>query len=605
MTFAHSMRFIFSFILILLVFFLISGKYEGMTWDVASLYGLVLLLPALLILSFLGRKYKAPFLIHGKGLIFVFVLAFFTNCCCNHFLLIYYPSFMLHNMLMMLMIPAAFSAALILLLWSFLRSWALLIILPFLFIEYGQSIIFLLYGSSINSLVIAETLESSGIDAAGYLSLGNIAFASCLIFILSGIGYGLHRLLRKERSLSLAQNAIFFIIISCIFTAFPHPVSYKREMWPVSEIIRLNESYQEAVHHNISTINYAKKLKSPALSESSLSTLKGDEGLVFVLHIGESLLANRMSINGYKRDTTPHLKKMQRLINFPRCVASAIDTSQAQITMLTDARRNVDEPEAGMGASTGSVLDLFAKHGFIQYSFLGQKVSEKIKYDLVGRLLTSRVTQRFNARLSPWSALPQINSVLDDSGKKNLLLYVNNEGSHVPFQNYDQDNPPFTPVAKNFTFPDRQAEKVQNAYDCTVHYTDEFIHRLVSKLKGRPFVYVFVSDHGEALGENGMWGRAAFGSGRVLYHKSSACHIGMFIITSPEFESLHPHFAKALAGLQKNADIIVGHEHLFHSLLGIFGIKTPFYQERFDLTSPKVEAYSGPMPDYIKEAIKP
>jgi len=597
---SQSVRVIIGIVFILFISLMILGMHGEVVICKDSLFGLIYFFPLLLVVSFYGMKSVASFMIRGKSLAIIYLMSFITNSLCNYTILDYYPNFSPYNIFLMLMIPAAYSTGLIFLAWSLMRAWSLLIILPFLLIQYIQEYSHSFYGCIINSLVIAETMEASAEDASAYLALGNIVSYVCILLFVVAIGYGLYRLLRKERSLTLAQNALLLLVLSCICTALPHPYSYNRIIWPINEISRLSDSYEEAINHNQGTIKYVKCLKSPSSVGSRISTLNGDEGLVFILHIGESTLASRMSINGYERDTTPHLKMMDNLINFPVCIASASSTCNAQITMLTDARRDVMKKESGMGASTGSVLDLFTKHGFDHYNFLGRKLSEQLKYDMVGHMLASYAIKTFHAPGSPWSSLPQIDSVLEKSGKRNLLIYINNEGSHTPYQHFDHNNPPFSPTAKNFNNPKGQAAEVNNSYDNTIHYTDEFIHRLVTRLKGRSFIYIFVADHGEVLGEKGMWGRGALGLNRERFYQASASHVGMFIITSPEFGNLHPHFAEAVEVLQNNAKIIVAHEHIFHSLLGIFGIKTPFYQENLDLSSPKVKPYSGPMQDYLR-----
>ena len=70
----------------------------------------------------------------------------------------------------------------------------------------------------------------------------------------------------------------------------------------------------------------------------------------------------------------------------------------------------------------------------------------------------------------------------------------------------------------------------------------------------------------------------------------------MFFLYSPEFERLHPHFSGVLTRLRENSRLAVAHEHIFHTLLGIFGLKTPYHDASLDLTTPDVQPYSGMQP---------
>lgn len=484
------------------------------------------------------------------------------------------------------------------LLGALLRGWSSLLWFPFLLLELAQVVGFLQYGTRINSLVLAETLEASEEEALAYLSPGNLCLLAGSILLAGIFCYLQRRLLRGASRLQLANAGLLFYTLSCLFAlSIPPHLQSSDYYWPVAEVRELCRAGQEALTHNQATIQQVESLPSPALQPSSISTLKGGEGVVLVVHIGESVRADRMSINDYSRDTTPWLRQQKDLINFPDCISAACDTCQAQIAILTDARRGVREKDPDLLPRTGSVLDLFAANTFKVYSFFGRRCGQQLKYDRVVRVLTRCSEERFNAPGSPWTSVPQMSDVLRSHRRENLLLFINNEGSHTPFSHFDVEHPPFTPVGDSFENPARHAQEVNNAYDNTVHYTDEFVRRVVRELKGRPFVYLYISDHGEYLGHDGIWGRAALGESRHKYHSTTGCRVGMFLLVSPELERLHPHFAEALRALREHASMRVGQEHVFHTLLGLFDVRTPYYNPRLDLTHPGVQPYYGPYPE--------
>lgn len=486
-------------------------------------------------------------------------------------------------------------------LWALLRHCSLLFWCPFLALELMQREGYRMYGSRINSLVISETLEASMKETMGYLGSENMKLFLWSIAFSAIVCLALVLLLRRQRRLPLLNAAFACGAMGCLYSAAlpPEPEWRLRDLyWPVMETRELGCAFQEAIFHNYETIRIAESLPSPEKEPSSLGTLQGGEGVVLVVHIGESVRADRMSVNGYARDTTPWIRRQPRLINFSHCISAACDTCQAQIAILTDARRDIYAREPELRAHTGSVLDLFVKHGFRMYSFFGLKHVAKLKYDRVGQLLTSRSAARFHAPGSPWSAVPQVQEALrSDDAHRNTLIFINNEGSHTPFDYFDRDNPPFVPVGYGFDAPASHAQEVNNAYDSTIHYTDEFVRRVTELLHGRPWVYLYISDHGEYLGDDGIWGRGGLGESNRDYHTTSGCVVGMFVLTSPEFEALHPHFAQALRTLASHADMPVGHEHIFHTLLGLFDLRSPWYSPELDLCSPHAAPYTGPMPD--------
>lgn len=537
----------------------------------------------------LARLCSKPLLPASYALWGVLLLSVPVDCICNFFA--YSVPWQFHVSVLMTM-------GCMLLLWAVFRAGAIAFWVMFLVLEIMQICSFLQYGSRINSLVVAETIEASWDDALAYMTPLNLGTLG-LSFVLSVLFcWGMRKLLCRQHSLSLFNAACLFGGASLAFGLLVPPNKQKQELyWPVPEVPLLYHAASEALTINEATINQVESLTSPTAQPSSLNTLCGGEGVVLVVHVGESIRADRMSLNGYERDTTPWLRQQQSVINFPDCISAACDTCQAQIALLTDARRDIHEKRPEMLPKTGSVLDLFVEHGFEMYSFFGRRCAQKLKYDRVVLMLTHRSRQKFNAPGSPWTAVPQMQQVLQSVPRgQNLLFFVNNEGSHTPFEHYDRKNPPFAPAASHFQDPASQALEVNNAYDSTVHYTDEFVRRVVTAIQDRPFIYFYVSDHGEYLGHDGMWGRAALGEQHISYHSTTGCRVGMFVLYNEAFEKLHPHFAPALQQLRTNASLCVAHEHLFHTLLGMFRVQSPFYNASLDLTAPAAQPYTGPKP---------
>ncbi len=493
------------------------------------------------------------------------------------------------------------TAASICMLWAILGRLSVIVCCPFFILQLAQIAGNRQYGTRINSLVIAETLEASEEEVLGYLSSGNMLIAAASIAGGIALSWALIRILRPHHNrLQLVNAGLLFALIAGIFSLTIPPVRRNANYyWPVYEAYTLVHAWMEALFHNYATIKQVQSLPSPTEQPSSLHTLHGGEGVVLIVHIGESVRADRMGINGYSRNTTPFLSSCTRLINFPNCISAACDTCQAQIAILTDARRDIYSKDPAMQPHTGSVLDLFAAHGFRVCSFFGKRNAAHLKYDMVVRILTRCAVERHNAPGSPWTAIPLMaESLRNQPVGQNTLFFINNEGSHTPFFHYDHQSAPFLPTGSSFENPAAHAESINNAYDNTVCYTDEFVRRVTRVLQGRPWLYLYISDHGEYLGHDGIWGRAALGESGRDYHSTTGCRVGMFLLYSPEFETLHPHFAEALRTLRSHTSMPVAQEHIFHTILGIFDLQTPWYTSALDLSSPAAQPYSGPQPPF-------
>ncbi len=487
------------------------------------------------------------------------------------------------------------------LLWALLKHFALLFWIPFGFVEMVQHGAFRQYGMHINRPpVLAEMFEASYEEVMAYLTPLNVTLMVLVLILSFGLAWAQKSLMKRVPRLPLANMGVLSLLLAGGALALSSPEDKSEyNLWPVYEACMIPANIRGANVLNDETESYVKSLPSPADKPSSIATLGGREGVVVVLHIGESVRADRMTLNGYTnggRSTTPWLCSQQDagcLINFSDCISSAPHTCTALITMLTDARRQFNHSNADYTASAGSVLELFSANGFSLYSFFGTRERQVLKYDTVISALSKTSVERFNAPGEPHTILPTMGKVLRENPKQNMLFFINNEGSHAPFGHYEAESAPFRPAQPCLSNPVAHAEAVNNAYDNTIHYTDEFIRRLSEQLKGRPFIYIYVSDHGEYLGHDGLWGR---GGVSERYHSTSGSRVGMFVITSPEFEALHPNFAKAVQTLRTHAEMTVGHEHLYHTLLGIVGIESPYYDATLDLSDEAAEPYTGPQP---------
>ncbi len=506
------------------------------------------------------------------------------------------------------------------LLWYLLKRYSLIFWIPFMAYACGQMLTYWLYGAFVtHTLILAEIMEGTQDEIMAYVTPFNIGICCLLVLFSALLGYVLVCSMRPFKRLHLLGiGLICCLIVGSKFVGHGNKERTISSMWPLADIWRVYHNVEVAKAFNQGMSDDLRALPSPAEAPSALPTLKPDSGVVLVLHIGESVRADRLSLNGYLnqgRSTTPWLdsQKGTSLINFTDCISSSAFTAYAQMTLLTDATRavsyakEVDELGVNVDASVkplswaraGSVLDLFAANDFSIYSFQGKISRQNVRYEKIARMLTKSVKAWYHAANMPLENMPQIREVLSGHPNENLFFYINNEGSHVPFSFFEEPYAPFQPTHIEFSNPATNAELISNAYDNTIYYLDAYIRQVVEQLKGRPFIYIYVSDHGEYLGHDGMWGRGGITEN---YHSTGGSRVGMFIITSPEFEALHPHMAEAVQNLREHADMTVGHEHIYHTLLGLVGLETPYYDASLDLCSKSAKPYDGPQP---KEKLVP
>jgi lipid A ethanolaminephosphotransferase len=98
-----------------------------------------------------------------------------------------------------------------------------------------------------------------------------------------------------------------------------------------------------------------------------------------------------------------------------------------------------------------------------------------------------------------------------DSHEGDILIVLHQMGSHGPA--YSRRYPPefeeFRPACHTRELSECTREEITNAYDNSLLYTDYFVSKVIELLKENTPNYetamFYVGDHGESLGENGLY----------------------------------------------------------------------------------------------------
>ena len=151
-----------------------------------------------------------------------------------------------------------------------------------------------------------------------------------------------------------------------------------------------------------------------------------------------------------------------------------------------------------------------------------------------------------------------------------LHAYTN----HGP--SYNTNYPPrfelFTPVCHTVEMSKTSPEELNNAYDNSIVYTDYLLHEVIEVLRGvtdRRSLLLFVSDHGESLGENNLY-----------------MH-GVPLSMAPREQLEIPFLLWTSAPELSCKDLPeVGQHHVYHTVLRFFGIETPFFDEEMCIFAP-------------------
>lgn len=467
------------------------------------------------------------------------------------------------------------------------------------------------FGIVLDHDIVVQVLGANMTEVKNYLTPGAaLLVASAILFVAFWLWLVL-RIVRREKRLQFLASGLLFLTLAMVARQFTIPLDCKRPCaeWPLSITRRTIKEVVKADEDNRRMVRMLLALPPAIQLPVDIHTLSGGEGVVCILHVGESARADHMGLYGYERNTTPWLQSRENVIKFNRCISHAPFTIYAFISIMTDACGNVMDAASPHSAPTvRSVADLFVASGFKDFTFCEDEVLDEGR-TMFGETAFCQLLKAFTPggepipyHGDPMGQVQQIHEKLQQDPHGNTFILINNIGSHAPFAWYDRVHTAFTPAGPegrtgNPAGNPEMATLAQNAYDNTIRYTDEYIRRLLTGMEHRPFLYVYVGDHGEYVGDDG--GRWERGQVKGEYLHTGGCLVPFLIVASPELEAMHPHFRAALERLRANSGMTVSQDHVFHTVLGIFGISCEFYNAAYDLSSAAAEPYTGEQPSFV------
>ncbi len=299
---------------------------------------------------------------------------------------------------------------------------------------------------------------------------------------------------------------------------------------------------------------------------------------VLVLVVGETVRGDHWGLNGYARQTTPQLAQRD-VINFPKVQACGTSTEVSLPCMFSMFGRAQYDREAIR--SHESLLDV-AKRAGVQV--LWRDNQSGCKGVCAGVEFVSMGPKQAPALCSGGRCMDEI--LLTGLKEKldalngDTLLVLHMLGNHGP--NYFERYPPafarWTPVCSTPELSKCSTQSVINAYDNAILYSDHVLAQLVDLLarSGRDSAMVFLSDHGESLGEYGLYLHGA----PYAIAPQQQLHVPMTLWLSP---SLVKDAHIDLACLHARAQQPASHDNLFPTVLGMFDIQTQVYAKAGDL----------------------
>ncbi len=299
---------------------------------------------------------------------------------------------------------------------------------------------------------------------------------------------------------------------------------------------------------------------------------------IVVVVVGETVRADHWGLNGYARDTTPELRDIG-VVNFPE-VGSCGTATEVSLPCMFSAvgRRDYDEVRIRGSESLLHVVERAGVKTLWRDNQTGCKgVCSELDFQQLNALEVPGLCK--DGLCYDEILLDGLQAELDRR-PGDMLLVLHPLGNHGPsyFARYPESFRRYTPTCDTAELRLCSSEQIVNSYDNAVLYGDHVIAETIRLLQKqtRDSALIYVSDHGESLGEHNLYLHGI----PYAIAPSTQTAVPMVAWLSPALEhslGIEP------ACMNQTAARPAGHDHLFHSVLGLFDVRSRAYEPQYDL----------------------
>jgi len=301
---------------------------------------------------------------------------------------------------------------------------------------------------------------------------------------------------------------------------------------------------------------------------------------LIIVVVGEAARADHFSLNGYPRETNPLLKQ-EKLINLSQMQSCGTSTAYSIPCMFSPfTRAEYSEKKA---QRSENVLDVLRHTGVIDILWRDNNsdskgVALRVAYE------DFRTSERnplcADGECRDEGMLLGLDRYAAQRKDKDILIVLHQMGNHGPayYKRYPKDYEYFKPICATNQLEQCSKEEIINTYDNALRYTDHFLAEVIAFLKQqeqeRETALLYLADHGESLGEGGLYLHG------IPYSIAPAAqtHIGALLWFGEKSSK-----RLDLRTLQARKDAPLSHDNLFHTLLGLFEVQSGVYKPELDM----------------------
>lgn len=466
----------------------------------------------------------------------------------------------------------------------FCFRWSIKPILIVLLITSSQAAYYMdTYNVVIDALMIMNIFETDTKEVADLLSLSMLGYLLFLGIVPSILVYRaniIFKPLHREILIRLALvSSLLLVALLLYFLQGAVISSFFREHKPV-RFYANPANYVFALGRHVYKSQRSVESDKPLMLTGEDAKIPDDDldrELIIVV-VGETARADRFSLNGYARKTNPLLEK-QDVVSFRNVTSCATLTALSvpcMFSMLTEKNFTVAKAN-----ERENVLDVIKRSGahvlWRDNNSSSKGVAERVTSE---DYRDPKANTICDEECRDEGMLIGLEDYIAERPKGDIVIVLHTMGNHGPayYKRYPKAFRKFTPECQTNELADCTLDEINNSYDNAILYTDYFLNKVIEFLKKNDpqfeTVMLYVSDHGESLGENNVY---LHGMPNFLAPKEQR-HVPMIMWVGRNYHEV------TIDALRARQERPYSHDNLFHTLLGMLEIESSSYNKLLDIT---------------------
>ncbi|HCD8032109.1 TPA: phosphoethanolamine transferase EptA [Klebsiella aerogenes] len=385
------------------------------------------------------------------------------------------------------------------------------------------------------------------------------------------------------RLLNIAVSALLIVLVAALFykdyaSVFRNNKELVKSLSPSNSIVALNSWYAHNRMDNLPLVKIGEDAKQKAVMHN------GARKNLTIVVLGETSRAENFSLGGYDRETNPRLKQ-DDVVYFPKTTSCGTATAVSVPCMFSNMPRAHYDEE--LAHHQEGVLDILQRAG-IQVLWNDNDGGCKGACDRVPHQNVTNLNlsgECIDGECYDDVLFHNLDSYIDNLQQDGIIV-LHAIGSHGPtyYNRYPAEFKKFTPTCDTNEIQSCTQKQLTNTYDNTILYVDYVVDKAIKLLQSKQDRFttslVYLSDHGESLGEDGVYLHGL----PYSIAPDTQKHVPMLLWLSPDYQQRYGVSSQCLQQQAKTNDY--SQDNLFSTLLGLLGVDTREYQAKDDLLTP-------------------